>query len=309
MKKIIGFFLWAVLALSIYWVSLSDSVLDYLDNIGDGILFGYTPSEKISVDSITSTSIDIKSPVLKDEFDDTINDYTLLYSKYPLEEILDDLDLLDESNEKVFSDLNLSNKTDFVMTLDDWDLDDDMLYYLVSMPSDSAGSHWEISNEICFRLSDWVFGDSDDCQNWVFSTNDVHGAGADMNLSNISHTLNWNIVTLRWIAVDWSDELDIFLRDPNNSTFSKLATVDMDDESYSFSSNRNWEHIVKFIPNNWGTDKNYTFNVSGIGDWWNNSDPDPEVTPVVVWPRENIIVIIIGTIIIYLIYRLVKSKN
>jgi len=55
---------------------------------------------------------------------------------------------------------------------------------------------------------------------------------------------------LRWIAVNGSDEIDIFLRNEDQGTFSKLATVDMDDESYSFTISENGEHIVKFIPNN-----------------------------------------------------------
>jgi hypothetical protein len=32
------------------------------------------------------------------------------------------------------------------------------------------------------------------------------------------------------------------------------------------------------------------------------------VTPVVVWPRENIIAILIGTLLIYIVYRVVKRK-
>jgi hypothetical protein len=47
-------------------------VLDYLDDIGGDILFGYAVSDEISVDSIDDSSVIIKSPVLKDEFDDVI---------------------------------------------------------------------------------------------------------------------------------------------------------------------------------------------------------------------------------------------
>ncbi|HRX63664.1 MAG TPA: hypothetical protein P5060_01015 [Candidatus Absconditabacterales bacterium] len=306
MKKLFSFILGALFAISLFSVSFGDSVLDYLDDLGGTVLFGYSSTEQISVDSIDSSSITIESPVLEDEFEDIISDYTLMYEEYPLIDVLDDPSLLDYSREKNFSNLDLVGENNFTMELDTGDdIDDETIYYVVAVPKDDAGSLGEISNEICFRLYDSLYGEGDECED----AGEVgHAAGADMNLANVSHTINGDSVTLRWIAVNGSDEIDIFLRNEDQGTFSKLATVDMDDESYSFTISENGEHIVKFIPNNGGVEKNYTFNAMGIGD----GEPEPTpttVTPVVVGPKENIILIVIGTILVYLLYRLSRRKS
>jgi len=94
-------------AISLFSVSFGDSVLDYLDDLGGTVLFGYSSTEQISVDSIDSSSITIESPVLEDEFEDIISDYTLMYGEYPLIDVLDDPSLLDYSREKNFSNLDL----------------------------------------------------------------------------------------------------------------------------------------------------------------------------------------------------------
>lgn len=229
-----------------------------------------------------------------------------MYGEYPLIDVLDDPSLLDYSMEKAFENLDLAGDSTFTMELDtDDDIDDDTVYYVVAVPRDEAGSLWEISNEICFRLIDQVYWEGDECENTDIDAWS-HWAGADMNLANVSHTINWDTVTLRWISIDGSDEIEIFLRDEDAGTFHKLASVDMDDESYSFDIDETGEHIVKFIPDNGGVEKNYTFNALGIDS---DDDVDPVVTPVVVWPKENIIAILIGTLLIYLLYRVAKARK
>jgi hypothetical protein len=219
-------------------------------------------------------------------------------------ELLDDPSLLDYSREKVFENLDLVWDSTFNTELDiDDDIDQDTIYYVVIVPKDDAGSIWEVSNEICFRLVDQISGEGDDCLNTEIAA--VHGAWADMNLANISDTINGNTVTLRWLSIAWSDDIEIYLRDEDAGTFHKLSTVNMTDESYSFTMNEAGEHIVKFIPDNGGWEINYTFNVLGVS---NNTYSKPTVTPVIVWPKENIIAILIGTLLIYLIYRVVKRK-
>jgi len=194
-------------------------------------------------------------------------------------EVLDDPTLLDYSREKTFENLDLAGDSTFTMDLESSDdVDQDTIYYVVIVPKDDAWSMWEISNEICFRLVDQVYGEDNDCENTEIAT--AHGAWADMSLANISHNINWDTVTLRWLSIAGSDEIDIFLRDEDAGTFHKLSTVNMLDESYSFNISEGGEYIVKFIPNNGGADINYTFNAM----WVSNTDiPTATVTPVVVW--------------------------
>lgn len=302
MKKFVSFLLWVSLALAIVGVSFSDSVLDYLDDIGWDLLFWYATTDKISVDVIDTSFVTIKSPVLKDEFDDSIADYTLMYGEYPLIDILDDPSLLEYSKEKVFENLEFGWDTVFTMDLStNNELNADTVYYVVVVPKDDTWNLWEISNELCFRLSDKVSGEGDECVK--IQVTETHWAGWDMSLANISHTINWDRVTLRWIAVNGSDDIEIFLRNENEGTFHKLATVDMNSESYTFDVDWAGEYIIKFIPDNGGVEKNYVFNAL-----WTITPDTPTVTPVVVWPRENIIAILIGTILIYVVYRVAKRK-
>lgn len=306
MKKLLHFSLWLVLAVALFGFSFSDSILDYLDNIWDNILFGYNPnSDKISVDSITSTSIVIKSSVLRDEFNDIISDYTLIYGPHTLSEIIDNPVLISDTKEKSFTNLNLAWQTSFTMTLNTSNnINSNEIYYLMSMPKDSAWTWWEVSNEICFRLKDQFYGEWDDCVNGV-----THAAGADMSLANISHTINGNNVTLKWIAVAGSDYVEIFLWDESSNNFRRLTNVKMSAETYTFSLSRDWEHIVKFIPNNGWKEIDYTFNAIWI---IKAVAPVPEkstaVKPVVVWPKENIIAVLIWTVVLYLVYRLIRRK-
>ncbi len=303
MKKFVSFLLWVSLALTIVGVSFSDSVLDYLDDIGWDLLFWYASEDKITVDVIDTSFVTIKSPVLKDEFDDSIADYTLMYGEYPLIDVLDDPSLLEYSKEKAFENLEFEWDTVFTMDLSTSDeLNADTVYYVVVVPRDETWNLWEISNELCFRLVDQVSGEWDECENTAVA--EAHWAGADMSLANISHTINGDRVTLRWISVNGSDDIEIFLRNEDGGTFHKLATVDMNSESYSFDVDWAGEYIIKFIPDNGGIEKNYVFNAL----WTNTPDVPTTVTPVVVWPRENIIAILIGTILIYVVYRVAKRK-
>jgi hypothetical protein len=91
----------------------------------------------ISVDAITSTSITIESPVLQDEFDDIIDNYTLMYGPNTLSDIIDDPTLISSTREKIFSNLDLDGESSFTMNLTTSDnINVSTIYYLVSIPRD-----------------------------------------------------------------------------------------------------------------------------------------------------------------------------
>lgn len=302
MKKLISFVLWWAFALTLLGFSFSDSVLDYLNNVWDNFLFGYK-WDKITVDNISSLSITVKSSVLMDELGDKIIDYTLLYWPKTLDQLIAEPTLMSYMREKSFANSGLATQTSFTMDLTTADtLNPDEIYYLVSIPRDSAGTIWEVSNELCFRLRDRLYWEWDDC------VGGSHAAWADMKLANISHTFNGNVVTLKWIAVNGSDNVDLFLRDDNEEHFNKLATVKMSAESYSFTLTRNGEHIVRFMPNNWWKEVHYTFSFLGTEKPTPATPEKPTVKPVVVWPKENIIAVLIWTVLLYLVYKLVRRK-
>ncbi|HBB04161.1 TPA: hypothetical protein DCZ39_04695 [Patescibacteria group bacterium] len=85
-----------------------------------------------------------------------------------------------------------------------------------------------------------------------------------MSLAHVTHSITSNKATLRWTAVDGSNQLDIFLWNPTSQAFERLSSVNMSDESYTFTLTRNGEYIINVIPNNGGTEYRYTFVANGI---------------------------------------------
>jgi hypothetical protein len=87
-----------------------------------------------------------------------------------------------------------------------------------------------------------------------------------MNLANVTcvYTATQKKVNCRWTAVNGSDSVDIFLFNPTSEVYEKLTTISMSAESYEFTATRNGEHIIKFMPNNGGREKVYTFTISGV---------------------------------------------
>ncbi|MEI8091658.1 MAG: hypothetical protein WCG98_05550 [bacterium] len=121
-----------------------------------------------------------------------------------------------------------------------------------------------------------------------------------MNLANVTETHVGNRVTLRWTAIDGSDSVDIFLFNPTTATFVKLATVDMSAETYTFTTTRNGEHIINFMPNNGGREKRYTFTIAGTTPTTttNTIKKVPHVGPA-----ENLLVAGFIAFVLYLLYR------
>ena len=288
----------------------SSWLIDFINNLWENILFWYI-TDTVEVKDITIDKITFESPFILDWSGAKITKYRIMYSPKSLNEMEGDTSLLSQSIEKQF-DITDTSTSKFTMDLiSTWDqFSWDKIYYALVIPEASNWIFWEISNEICFRLDTRISGEWNDCVNgnWTTPENDHSAGWADMSLANISFTKDWNTITLKWISVEWSDEVEIFLRDWDSEEYKKLWTANIDDEEYSFTTNKNGEHRVKFIPDNGGTEHIYTFQV----EWANNQEPDsaawvPRVPKV--WPTENIIAIIFFTLAIYFIYTRAKKKR
>ena len=304
--------IWLLSTMLFLWLAkwASSWLIDFINNLWENILFWYI-TDTVEVKDITTDKITFESPFILDWSGAKITKYRIMYSPKSLNEMEGDTSLLSQSIEKQF-DITDTSTSKFTMDLiSTWDqFSWDKIYYALVIPEASNWIFWEISNEICFRLDTRISGEWNDCVNWNWTTpEDDHGAWwADMSLANISFTKNWNTITLNWISIDWSDEVEIFLRDWDSEEYKKLWTANIDDEEYSFTTNKNGEHRVKFIPDNGGTEHIYTFQV----EWANNQEPDsaawvPRVPKV--WPTENIIAIIFFTLAIYFIYTRAKKKT
>ncbi|HCY20346.1 TPA: hypothetical protein DIC40_00440 [Patescibacteria group bacterium] len=71
-----------------------------------------------------------------------------------------------------------------------------------------------------------------------------------MTLANITHGINGSTITLRWISINGSSTIDLSVMTPGSSSFNRVATINMNDESYSFVASRNGEYIFQFTPDN-----------------------------------------------------------
>ena len=304
MKKLLSICVVGLLLLGLVSATESD-LRSLIDTLNDDISFGYTLSQKVSVEEISVNKIVIKSPVIQDELGNVIKKYTVIFSQYPLSEMMDSISLIDEAREKTFEFTTVGADVlmDFTTTTDG--ISPSSVYYLSVIPKDEHNIFWELSNEIRFKLATQTYGD------WVHTDNSAHtAAGANMSLANITHTITNNNATLRWTAIDGSDKIDIFAYNPTSGIFERLASVNMSDESYTFALTRNGEYIINFVPNNGWTEYRYTFIANGI----TSTSTTPTTTPII-WvipatgPKENILIVLAIAIVLYIVYRKVRAKH
>ena len=282
----------ALLPLVSLWVSVSaDSILDFLNYAESGIWsFGYNSSDRLSILSVSNSFVDVESPLIKDG-SKNITSY-----------------IFSASTERwygnpvaywCFDDVSI-NWNKFSVELDVRSLDQSQVYYLYSIPLDLGVAwvySWECTvNDVttflnlwvawkesavnwedpCFRINDRVYGEGTYCA-WHNTASNNQTSVYSINW--VSHVFNWSEIKLTWNS--FADvNIEVFLWNDDRNTFEKLGDVDSDRKSYTFTARYNGDHIV--VPK--------------------------EVKPVVVWPKENIMLILFGTLILYIVYRLARRK-
>ncbi|AHB41739.1 hypothetical protein P148_SR1C00001G0952 [candidate division SR1 bacterium RAAC1_SR1_1] len=306
MKKIISGLL--VLMIGLFSVVVNAQGLgDLIDSLGSEINFGYTTTEKLTIKEITDQKVIIESPIIKNQSNENITKYTVMYSEFPLTEILEDTNLLNQTKEKSFDITGTNNS--FTIELGTADgIDIIKKYYLFVIPKDINGNLGEVSNEIRFNIAEKTYGDAGSSE--IYTTTAVHNAaGADMTLANITHGINGSTITLRWISINGSSTIDLSVMTPGSSSFNRVATINMNDESYSFVASRNGEYIFQFTPDNGGKQVNYTVQINTISSSAGGS-PGGKVIPVVpkTGTEENILIISIIAFLGYIIYRKLYRK-
>lgn len=305
MKRLLPIFAFVFLLFGITKAATGD-LWDWMDNLNNDIPFGYTINQKISIDQITPDKVVIKTPVIQDDLGNKIKKYTVMFSPYPLSQILENATLLDQSKEKTFEFTNPGNEVTMELNASTDGINPSNVYYLSIIPKDDNGILWEISNEIRFKLATQMYGEGTSTgENTSFHT----APWADMSLANVTHTISNNKATLRWTAVDGSDKIDIFLWNPTSTVFERLASVNMADEQYTFTLTRNGEYIVNFVPNNWWKEYRYTFVANGITSTTSTTTPIISNNIPATWPQENMLIIFAITVVVYFVYRKVKAKH
>ncbi|MEI8008843.1 MAG: hypothetical protein WCI00_05655 [bacterium] len=107
-----------------------------MDNLNTQIPFGYAVTQKVTVDQISPDKIDIKSPVIQDELGNKITKYTVMFSQYPISQILDNTSLLDQSKEKTFDFATVGTDVTMELTVTGDSINPNVVYYISVIPKD-----------------------------------------------------------------------------------------------------------------------------------------------------------------------------
>lgn len=280
-------------------------------NMADEVFFWYDTTNRITIKEVTSTKIVIETPILKDDMWEVISKYYVTYWPYALDELLNNpraSELMDQFKDKLVT-TSVKAGTFQIELTSTWDaLDINKKYYLVIIPRDSYDMPGSMSNEIWFQLNNQTKWDTSDTTPPPPATNTwAHASAADMTLANITHLQDGNKLTLKWTALKWSEKVDIYNYNPTTKVYEKLTTVNMSDEKYTYTLTRKGEHQVKFIPTD-GKEKVYMFTVTELKEATpppaSPDKPKPEIKKVPkVGPKENVMVAIILSSLLYVLYR------
>lgn len=300
--KILSGIVAIISCVSIVW---AQNLGDLMDNLGTNVSFWYTNDTKVSVKTITPANlVTLESPVIKDGSGAAIMSYTVMYSQYPLTEILEKTDLLNQTKEVVIT-LTWSTSP-FTMNITIENPDKSKKYYFFVIPNDSRQNLGQISNEVWVDLLNQTYGDAGDPTGTTTATHSA--ADVDMSLAHISHTLNGNIINLTWSAIAGSKTVEIDVMKPGESLYTKVATVSMNAEKYAYTTDKNGEYVFRFIAVDCNTQVTYTVTMA-----W--TQPATKPTPAVITkvpktgPAENMLVVLLISGLLYFGYNKFYRKT
>jgi hypothetical protein len=95
--------------------------------------------------------------LIRDGSGNAVTAYTVMYSQYPLTEILEKTDLLNQTKEVGI--VLAENKDPFTMDINIENADKSKKYYLFVIPNDASKNLGQISNEVWVDLSNQTYGD------------------------------------------------------------------------------------------------------------------------------------------------------
>lgn len=298
-----------------FWV-FALNITDYFRMVTPESSFGYSQNDKLSITSVSRSGIVVESPVIKNWNKNIVN-YLFAVS------LVTGFDQPDSY--WCFNDVRISGNKFSVNLNSEW-LFEDKVYYLYAFPIDIelSGANWSCSTDEalsmlslwsvwdsslangenpCFKIRWQVYWEWDSCTA-SHTTASSSNTNSVYSIAWVSHTYSWNKITLTWNS--FSDvRMNIYYENPNKAwEFIFLAAVNTDDRSYTFTAKHDWDHLIRFEPADGTQPIHYT------AHYTKTSSPQitPAVKPVVVWPKENILLVLFGTLILYVVYRLAKRK-
>ena len=129
-------------------------------------------------------------------------------------------------------------------------------------------------------------------------------------IRSVSHTYDGNNITLTWESLGADVSVEILLWYESSESYRKIWTVNSEDKTFTFRAVHNWDHLVKFNLEDPYQDIVYTAHyLQTENPEVKPVEPTTDVKPVVVWPKENILMILFGTLILYIVYRVAARKR
>ena len=275
----------------------------------------YTENDLIWWDFI-DWDLHVNSPVMEDIWFDNATIYYLFVSPYRIDLIKNGDSSVDVSNVVMKQVEIVSNAENVEFVLWVPELEADQTYYGFIAPVDMYDWFWAPSNEICFKLGTSTYNQWEWCDAFELVMNpsepvdepdnvqqqNLGAACVWMNMANITHTVNWDTITLKWTAVD-GDVVQIAVFDPEEAYWKSLGAVNMSDEKFSYKMQ-------------WNGEQNFML-TNGCGEVRYKADaaikePEKEkVVPPATGPAENVLYIAIAAIVLYGAYVLFfrKSEN
>lgn len=326
MKKIYLRLFSFVLCFALLWLASADSILDFLNYAElEQWNFWYTSSDRLTIDAVTNSYVDVSSPVIKNDWNNiTSYLFTVSTERWYVNPVA----------HRCFDDVTI-NWNRFSVWLDigwtDW-LDRNEVYYLYAVPLDipvSAGNNWRCSSEDaqafvslwtawrestvngedpCFNIAETIY--------WVWTYCEMHTSwnwwssdGLVKSIRNVTHECDWKNVTIKRESLA-DVNIDVLLRSDSEQRFKTLWTVNSERKSYSFTDTDSWDFTVKLRPVDGTQDINYTEHcLVTTSPEVTPVNPDTPVKPPVVWPKENIMLILLWTLVLYILYRVATRKR
>ena len=213
-----------------------------------------------------------------------------------------------------------SDVAKFEITSDKYTLNPAEAYYGFIIPINDYEVVGTPSTEICFQLEKGLFDWGNDCDAFETlinplpvdpepvvednptDTEEEHDAAGNcigMDLANLSHTINNNIITVRWTAVD-GDVVQVAVWDPQEEVYRNIGAVKMSDEQFNYQMTWDWEYNFKIT--------------NGCKDVFYKADasiktPEEKIVPPATGPAENVLYIAIAAIVLYGVYTLATRKS
>lgn len=333
MKKVITWLLLVLVLGSLWWYAQNSSISDYTDQVFGGTdLFGYKDGNQVNVKDISENTITFTSPALKNESNEQITNYDVLFGINTLGKIVDDTTLFDTLKTKKVVYTGAEAEFSFALTVEDNALQPENIYYAYVLPKDVGEMPGAVSREFCFNLQYKVHGIGNECITKVETAKEtettkkaeeaVHNAaGADMKLANVTHTVDGKTHLITWTAIEWSDKIEFFLlnesaTDDNNTQLEKLGTADMFDQKFVFDYDGEHSTTLSIRPDNGWKEKNITLNftppVKPETPKVKTQPKKPQPTIAVVpqtGAKENMLIILIIAILGFVLYKAMRRSH